>query len=186
MEKTNNHSQVIRHRIFGSTKKLVVCALFAAMSIVLGKFLSIKIGDNIRISFENLSLIMSGIFFGPLVGLVTAAVADIVGCILYGYAINPIITLGAASIGFTAGMVSHMMLRNKELLNVVVSVSLAHLIGSVIIKTIGLYVYYGTPFKVLIWRVPVYIITAAAESFIIYTLARNKAFSEQIERMNSK
>ena len=93
MEKTNNHSQVIRHRIFGSTKKLVVCALFAAMSIVLGKFLSIKIGDNIRISFENLSLIMSGIFFGPLVGLVTAAVADIVGCILYGYAINPIISV---------------------------------------------------------------------------------------------
>ncbi|MBQ9375347.1 MAG: folate family ECF transporter S component [Ruminococcus sp.] len=186
MKKTENNSQTNKRRIFGTTKKLVVCALFVAMSIVLGKFLSIKIGDNIRISFENLSLIMSGMFFGPVVGLVTAAVADIVGCILYGYAINPIITLGAASIGFTAGLASHIMLKNNKLLNVIVSVSLAHLIGSIIIKTIGLYVYYHTPFQVLIWRLPVYIITAAAESFIIYTLVRNKAFSEQIERMNQK
>lgn len=187
MEKTNNRSQINKSRIFGSTKKLVICALLAAMSIVLGKFLSIKIGVNIRISFENLSLIMSGMFFGPIVGLVTAAVADVVGCVLYGgYAINPIITLGAASIGFTAGLVSHYMFRNRKLLNVVASVSLAHIIGSMIIKTIGLYVYYGTPFKVLVWRVPVYLITIVAESFIIYTLVRNKALASHIERMNTK
>ena len=89
-----------RIRLFGSIKVMVVCSLFVAMSIVLGKFLSIPIGDNIRIGFENLSLLLAGILFGPLIGMFTAVAADIVGCFLKGYEINPIITLGAACIGF--------------------------------------------------------------------------------------
>ncbi len=85
-------------RLFGSTKVMVISALLAALSIVLGKFLNIPIGDSIRISFENLPVIMSSIFFGPVVGAITGAAADIVGCILKGYSINPFITFGAVCI----------------------------------------------------------------------------------------
>lgn len=173
-------------RVFGSIKVLVACALFVAMSIVLGKFLSIKIGDNIRISFENLSLLLSGILFGPLIGMLTAIVADVVGCIIYGYAINPIITLGAACIGFFAGAVSSMVFKKHLLPNVIISVFVAHIIGSMIVKTIGLYIYYPNQRPVLPWRIPIYLITAAAESAIIYALLKSKAFISQFERVNRK
>lgn len=181
--KTRNTSNI---KLFGSIKVLVACALFVAMSIVLGKILSIKIGDNIRISFENLSLLMSGVFFGPVIGMLTAVVADIVGCIIAGYAINPIITLGAALIGFTSGFFSHFFFKNHLLPNIVISVFLAHIIGSMIVKTIGLYVYYPNQRPVLYWRIPIYIITAAAESAIIFTLLKSKAFIHQFERVNKK
>ncbi len=173
-------------RLFANVKVLVITALFIAMSIVLGKFLSFKIGDVIRISFENLTLQMAGIFFGPLIGLVTGVVADILGCILYGYAINPIITIGAGLIGFISGLLYHYTFKNKNLVRTVFSVGSAHLIGSVVVKTIGLYLYYNTPFTVLAWRVPTYIIITVLECFIIYRLMKNKAFTNQLESVCKK
>ena len=53
---------------FGSIQVLIMMALFIALSIVLGKQLSFTAGP-FRISFENLTVLMAGIFFGPLAGL---------------------------------------------------------------------------------------------------------------------
>ncbi len=172
-------------RLFGNTKVLAITAVFIAMSIILGKFLSFTAGP-FRISFENLTVLMSGIFFGPVVGLVTGAVADLIGCILYGYAINPIITLGAASIGLISGLVSKAVAKDKKLLNTILAVAAAHLIGSVVIKSIGLHVYFNYPFESIILRFPLYLIIGTVESYIIYMLRKNTAFSSQIERMCKK
>lgn len=169
-------------RMFGNVRVLVITALFIAMSIVLGKFLSFTVGP-IRLSFENLTVLMSGIMFGPAIGLVTGAVSDIIGCILYGYAINPIITLGAAAIGFTSGIISHYTFKNKMLPRIILSVGLAHLIGSVIIKSVGLYVYYRYPLESIFLRIPTYIIIGTVEFYIIYILMKNKSFSSQLDKL---
>lgn len=183
--KTKNSEILGNVRLFGNTKVLAVTALFIAMSIILGKFLSFTAGP-FRISFENLTVLMSGMFFGPVVGLVTGAVSDIIGCILYGYAINPIITAGAATIGLVSGLVSKIAASDKKLLNTALSVGAAHLIGSVIIKSIGLHVYFNYPFESIILRFPLYIIIGTVECYIIYMLRKNSAFSSQIERMCKK
>lgn len=47
---------------FGSIQVLIMMALFIALSIVLGKQLSFTAGP-FRISFENLTVLMAGIFF---------------------------------------------------------------------------------------------------------------------------
>lgn len=175
-----------RIRLFGSIKVMVVCSLFVAMSIVLGKFLSIPIGDNIRIGFENLSLLLAGILFGPLIGMFTAVAADIVGCFLKGYEINPIITLGAACIGFFAGAISAFAFKKHLLPNIAVAVFAAHIIGSMIVKTIGLYVYLPLQRPMLVWRIPTYLIISTAETIIIYGLLKSKAFIMQFERVKNK
>ena len=184
--KENTKTFTSQLKIFGNVKVLVITALFIALSIVLGKFLSFKIGNEIRISLENLTLQMAGIFFGPLIGLITGVVSDILGCILYGYAINPVITIGAGLIGFVSGLLYRYTFKNKMLIRTVLSVSSAHLIGSVIVKTIGLYLYYKTPFTVLAWRIPTYIIITVLECFIIYRLMKNRAFTNQIESVCKK
>ncbi len=173
-------------RLFGSIKVMVVCALFVALSIVLGKFLSFKIGDVIRLSFENLSLLLAGILYGPLIGMFTAVTADIVGCFLYGYTINPIITLGAACIGFFSGALSAFAFKKHLLPNVAISVFVSHIIGSVIVKSIGLYIYAPNQRDMLIWRVPSYLIIATAETAIIFTLLSSKSFIKQFERVKKK
>lgn len=172
-------------KLFGNTRVMIISALFVALSIVLGKFLAFNIGDSIRISLENLPILMAGIFFGPYVGGAVAIAADLIGCVLKGYAINPVITLGAASIGILAGVVS-MYLRNKNMtLNIAVSIAVSHIIGSLIIKSLGQRIYFHTPYEVLAWRIPTYIATGLLEFVIISLLLNNKAFTTQLGKICS-
>lgn len=172
-------------RIFGNLRVLIVSGLFIALSIVFGKFLQIPIGDNIRISLENTPLIMAGVFFGPFVGGAVGISADLIGCILKGYAINPIITLGALTIGFSSGLFAALLKKAPRLPAIAVSVFAAHIPGSMIIKSIGLRLYYGTPYSVLLWRIPTYIAIGIIEVIIIHMLTSNKAFSAQLDKLRS-
>ena len=56
--------------LFGSLKIMACASILAAMSIVLGKYLAFNVTQDIRISFENLPIMIAGIFFGPVVGAV--------------------------------------------------------------------------------------------------------------------
>lgn len=168
--------------LFGSTRVLVISALFIAMSIVLGKLLAFNVTSYIRISFENLTVLMAGIFFGPLVGAAVGAGADIIGCFVAGYSINPIITLGAASVGLISGLVFSRTSGIRPILRILASAGAAHIIGSMLIKSIGLRVYYGYPLEWLLWRIPVYIGIGLLESYIIHLLTSNRAFAAQLEK----
>lgn len=181
-----NPTAVKNTAIFGS-RMVVMSGLLIAMSIVLGKFLAFNIGTSIRISFENLPVLMAGIFFGATVGGIVGLGADLIGCIMAGYAINPVITFGAFSIGFLSGLVSHHILKkNRSFPATSCSVLSAHVVGSMLIKSIGMRLYYHTPWEVLTMRIPIYIATGFLETYIIYLLLQNKAFSAQVERMCRK
>lgn len=156
-------------------RMIAMLAILAAASVVLGKFLQIPIGDSIRISFENLPILFAGLVFGPIGGGVTGLVADLVGCIAVGYEINPVITLGAVSVGLVAGIMSRFFVREGKasLWRVLICVLFAHIIGSVILKSAGLRLWYTTPWSVLALRIPVYLANTVVESLIITALLRS-------------
>ncbi len=176
------------HGLFGSEKRkgsargvrmTAYAAFLAALGIVLGKYLQIPIGNSIRISFENLPVIFAGAAFGAPVGALVGATADLVGSFLVGYAVNPIITLGAALVGAASGLVASVGRRCGLPLaaNVFLSSFAAHAIGSLAVKTVGLYVYYGAPsgFRILLAsRAAVYMPLAAIEGLLIFTLLKNR------------
>lgn len=185
---TNNQATAVKSniKIFGSTKVLVVAALLAALSIVLGKFCAINIGDSIRIGFGCLPIQMAGIFFGPVVGAAVGMVSDLIGCVLKGYSINPIITLGYTSIGLVSGFLYHYLLSGMKKVvipKIAISTVTAHIIGSMIITSLGLYAYFHTPTEQLMMRIPIYFITAAVETVIISVLMTNKAFVSELEKV---
>ena len=99
--------------VFGNPRALCLAALLAAMSMILGKFLQIPtpFAEFVRISFENLPVILAGILLGPIAGAMTGVVADLVGCLAYGYTINPLITLGAGAVGLVAGVLAWLLAR---------------------------------------------------------------------------
>lgn len=163
-----------------TAKFLSFCAILAAFSIVFGKYLAINIGENFRFSLENLPILLAGIYLGPAAGAVVGAVADLVGCLLVGYAINPFITLGAITVGFSSGLVRKFF-RKSNMILLLISIICAHIFGSVIIKTIGLSVYYGSPFlPTLIWRTVIYLCTGSVEFIILLLLSKNQAFEKQM------
>ena len=161
-------------------KSVARIALFAALSILFGKFLAFNIGDWFRLSFENLPILLCGYLFGPISGMFCGIVADLVGCLLRGYAINPIITLGAAMVGMYAGIFGKRgSFRTPRLW---LSVSSAHLAGSLILKSFGIYVFYATPPTALVWRVPSYAAVALAEYAALRLLLAHKGFSNLMEK----
>ena len=165
---------------------LCTSALLAALSMVLGKYLAINITDSIRLSFENLPVLMAGIFLGPLVGASVGMVADLLGCILVGYSINPIITAGAVLIGLLSGLIARAFTRGGRTLSpvaVYAAVYAAHVAGSMVVKSIGLAVYFSTPIQVLAFRIPVYLVVGALEGAVILLLSRNRLFTGELKKI---
>ena len=161
--------------------------MLAAISIICGKYLAFGVGEVLRFSFENLPIIFAGIAFGPLAGGLVGAVADLIGCILVGYSINPIVTLGAVTVGVTSGGAYRLLKRlgiKKRPLRVGLSVGCAHLIGSVLIKTFGLAMFYTMPVYILmLWRLLNYFIVGMLEAFILMPLMENKMLEHQLGSM---
>ena len=129
---------------------LLLVSLFSALSIVFGKLLAFNLGETIRISFESLPILLAGIFLGPIHGMLVGVVADLLGCLIVGYAINPIITAGAAVIGLSSGLLFYATKPFPTAVRIFISVLSAHVLGSILIKTVGLILYYGSP-HTLFW-----------------------------------
>ena len=154
--------------------RLAVCAFLVALSIVCGKFLAIPVGEILRFSFENLPILFAGLAFGPAAGVMVGVTADLLGCVLRGYAVNPWVTAGAVLIGLLAGLGGGCLRRLPLGIRVAVVTALAHLIGSVMVKTIGLSVYYAFPlWELMLWRLLNYVLIGGAEAVLLYFLLRN-------------
>ena len=165
-----------REKGLRNVRVLVFSAMLAAISVVIGIFCKnfLNFGNGLfRITFENFPIILAGIAYGPVAGACVGAVSDIVSYILstQSFAISPIVTLGAAMVGAVSGIVSHYVVRREGIMRILLSVISAHTVGSLIIKSIGLFVYYEW---LVLWRIPTYIIIGVLEALLICALYKNK------------
>ena len=170
----------------GSIRVLVTLSALSAIGIILGKFLAFNVTEFMRFSLENITIIFSGILFGPLYGAAVGAVQDIVGCIAVGFTINPIITLGSVAVGAVSGATFRIAKKLPHAPKILLSVILAHIVGSVLIKSIGLTIYYQLPFvATLLWRILNYVIVGALEAVSLITLLKSKQLLAQINKIVS-
>ena len=77
-----------------------------------------------------IAVLLAAVVFGPGAGFAVGAVADIIGGVLAGYAINPLITLGAGAIGLVAGFAWQKLSSLSTNLRLAASVLLGHFVGS--------------------------------------------------------
>lgn len=173
-----------------SLKMTAALAMLVAISIILGKYLAISVGDVLRFSLENLPIIFAGLAFGPLQALLVAVTADLVGCVLVGYAINPLVTVGAAAIGVVSGFLPGLLKKHTRLGSIsiiIITTAVSHAVGSVLIKTLGLAVFYDMPIILLmLWRLLNYIIVSAVEALLLYVLLKRDGIRKQIEKIKQK
>ena len=83
---------------YWNVKTLVFMALLIAMHLVLTRVLVIDLGAY-RISVGSVCTILAGLWLGPVAGGVCGLCADIIGCFMKGYAVNPFITVAAILVG---------------------------------------------------------------------------------------
>jgi len=173
-----------KEKVFGSVKRLALAAMLTAMSVVIGIFCKtvLNFADGLfRITFENLPIILGGIFFGPVTGGLIGAASDLLSYLLspQTYPPNLVVTLGAAVIGITSGVISHFIIRRHGPLQFAIAGGVAHIIGSMIIKSVGLFTFYSW---LVLWRIPLYLVIAPTEILIITLLYRNSTFRRLIDK----
>lgn len=88
------------------TQKIAYSAVFAAICVVL-KYVKFPLGGFVWVSFAYIPDILAGIFLGPVYGLAVGFSGDLLGTLLQGQAISPLILLGNTLIGGIAGVVFH-------------------------------------------------------------------------------
>ena len=117
-----------------SVKTLVFLALLVAIQLVLTRVLVIDLGVY-RITFGTIATILAGLWMGPVAGGVEGAVADIVGCFMKGYGVNPLITLSAITWGVVAGLAGNLMAQKSR--KVKTAIMCAAIVISGVVGTLG-------------------------------------------------
>ena len=184
MQKKNNSRFSKDILVFGNAKALCVAALLAAITVIIAYVCkALTVTMSVRITFENLPLILAGYILGPWVGFLTGLCADITSTATsqYGIAgINPIITFGSASVGFFSGVVSHYIIPKKSVLQIILTVFISHIMGNMFIKTLGLYFYYATPPIEIAVRCVVYVGIAVVESILLIIILKSRGITKAI------
>ena len=164
---------------------MCACALLVAAAVVIGYICKMFMTFGaVRVTFENLPIIISGVFFGPLAGFMTGVTADLVSTAVSQYGIggiNPIITLGAGAVGLVSGLVTF---KRKDVRPktpaLAVSVYASHFLGNMVIKSVGLMVYFGYTVPAVLPRIPLYLAVATVELIILYILCKSRGFCKTV------
>ena len=164
-----------------SVRTLTAMALLIAMSIVFSRVLSISTGF-VRFNLGSLPVLLAALLFGPWAGFAVGVVADMIGGVLAGYAINPLITLGAGAIGLVAGYAWQKLPNLRTGLRLQISVLLGHFVGSMVINSLALRIFYGYAWSVLLTRIPNAIVLAAVNTVLLRILLENRALMKMVKK----
>lgn len=163
--------------------RMTLCAMFIAIAVVIGTLCKEYLTFGaIRITFENLTVLLSGILFGPFYGAAVGACTDLITCFTATQpSVNPLITLGACSVGLISGLAGRAVRGRLTLAGLALCIFPAHAVGNMLIKSIALHVYYAYPVELLLLRVPTYIFIGACECILISVILKNKYIRTQTE-----
>ena len=127
------------------TRTLVFLGFLVALHIVLARLVVIDLGGSYRITVGSVCTILAGLWFGPLAGGLSGMIADILGCFLKGYAVNPLITLAAVTWGVVPALMHPLMTGSKARRTVVICVSvlISSVLGTLVFTTAGLVLMNG-------------------------------------------
>lgn len=147
------------------TRTIVFLGLLVAMHIVLTRLIVIELGSY-RISVGSVCTILAGLWLGPAAGGICGLLSDLLGCLLKGYAINPLITVAAVVWGVVPGLVRHLLAggKVKKTILICVSVVVSSVLSTLIFTTAGLvwimgYNFYAImPGRIAQWAImtPIY------------------------------
>ena len=146
---------------------LAYAGVLVAMNILLSRVFTINLGNSIRINFSAAPVFLSGIWFGPFIGGLTGIAADLMGCVVSGYAPFPLIGMLRTKKAETyfESIISY--------LRVVFVLGITMAVTSQGITTFALSQAYGTPLGVLFFsRLPVTVITLFCNSFVVDLFVR--------------
>lgn len=127
-------------KTYWNVKTLVFMAALVSMHLVLTRILVLDLGPY-RISVGSVCTILAGLWLGPVAGGTCGFAADIIGCFMKGYAVNPLITIAAILWGVIPALARKMMAgksKKNKMVIISISVIVTAVLSSLVITTAGL------------------------------------------------
>ncbi len=161
-----------------TTQNLLLLALFAAISIVLTRFLSFYLPvlavNTVRISLGNIPIILAGLLLGPVAGAATGITADIIGATMFSpFGYFPGFTLSAALVGFLPGILKIYFKKLDRYSNVLLIVFITELITSMGLNTLWVSITtHVNYFVLLVPRIGITLVMMLVYSSIVYVLLK--------------
>ncbi len=170
------------------TRLLCLAAFLTALSFLLGYIAkSIQGTGPVRFTLEGLPIVLAGAVLGPVYGALAGLAADLLSCLLAGQAPIPLIALGAAAVGLVPGVICRILplpSGKPRFFHLLLLSGGAHLVGSILLKTLGLAMWY--PLPLLLWRIPLYLLVILLESTVLSLLLGSFAVRRELERLVRK
>ena len=158
---------------------ICVCALLAALCFVLAYFAKMIFSTSpLRFTIENIPVFIASAAYGPVMGMLVGVMADLLSCVVSGMAPIPLITVGAALVGLVSGLVFRFV-KIRPAARTFAGVFAGHAVGSMAVKTIALYGFYG---GIVFVRIPIYIGIALLESITLILLFGRKSIRNLIKK----
>jgi len=178
-----------------AVRKLCLTAMLMALSVVIGIICKNFFTWNVyyRITFENFPIILTGICFGPVYGLAAGVGADVISCLCStNPAVNPIISLGAATVGLLSGLVPMLLLKRtdgkgkekslvKPLVAILIAEVSAQFFGQWLIKSIAKKIFFAMPDIGFLIGLGFCCVIAPVEFLLIRTILKNKSIASSLK-----
>ena len=152
-------------------RSLVMAALLLAIAVVLG-FFTLQLTEFIKIGFAYIANEFAGMMFGPVVGAIIGATADILK-----YMVNPTGPFfpGFTISGFCGGLIYGIVLYKKPLSvkRVIIANTLVTILVNLLLNTYWLTLLYGNAYMALLpARIIKQFIMLPIEVVLFYAVAR--------------
>ena len=155
-----------------TTSTMAVCAMLAALALILNSVASINIGPYVKIGFSGIPNQIADYLFGPITGCLFAGVLDIVkffirpdGPFFFGFTFNAMLS------AFIYGCFYYK--HKLTLRRVLIAKLVVILVVNVLLNTLWLDMLYGKGFlAILPMRTVKNLIMWPVESFIFFTVTR--------------
>lgn len=134
-----------------STYTVVMVGVMAALVIILTRVLAISL-PFARFTFGSAATVLCGLWFGPVAGGLCGLIADIVGALMQGYAINPFITVAAVLWGVIPALVFPRVngSKTKRIIGLCVSIVVTSIICTLGFTYAGLVLMLGYDFYAIL------------------------------------
>lgn len=164
-------------RLFGriSPRRLSLLAMLIALQVVLSKFLMLQVTSSIRLSIDSVPILLAGVWFGPLAGVVVGMLADLLGTLLFPTAgmYYPPLTIAFILIGVCAGLLGRIVRVKSGLLRAALIVLPSEIAGSLLFKSLALSWLVGIPFfTMLLSRALPVLLVMSVNTMIVFLLDR--------------
>ncbi len=165
------------------TKKLCIVSMLIALSVVLGTYLTIRIGGGIKITFKFITVFISAYLFGPLTGGAVGIISDIIA-----YLLSP---TGAflpqvSAVEFIYGYIFGIMFYKKDIsiFKIVICAVLQMLVINLFGTSYVLKAFFGNKYSAaIITRLPTAVLNAAIQIALLLILRKNKTLRKAVDKI---